>query len=473
MPTVIGPRFWIRGSAIEPPGLRSAPTPLRKAFWTFVSGLVVLAKDLELRQGLDRDGNPMAALSKYTKKHRKSAMGTADPNAPPLTPAYGLSRTRSLFSAQPMSTAQGVVCWWTYDANTGLSWGEILKYHRDGNARLPVRNVFGLSNVSLARIKEQARIWWLGYQQGEPTTPGPIKFQSTGWGRATPVGGSGPSPFETRGGKIQVTIGNHVYTMQGGLGVKLPKQPPPTFASAVPKPMKPYSRQIASMKPKPAPRADLARKPAAARVVFPDKDRDELLEIASNILDKKATPRMLANLVGAPAGSKVELTIQNESRIHIRVKSPSYRSFRELRRNYDETLVIEHVDSKVPPTERGGGISRRVFARQLETAKELKIHSLTGLAARNDDPDPEKQQFGFKVWPKFGFDGPIPYNLIEKLPDQLKGAKLVSDLYNSEAGIAWWEQNGDSVRLVFDMTEDSLSWRIWKAYQASKEGPKP
>ena len=306
-PAVLGPRFWIRGSGVEPPGVRSAPTAQRKAFWTAVSGFVIEAKDAELKAGLDRDGNAMVELSEYTIKHRKSAMGPADPDAPPLTPAYGLSRTRSLFTAQAMSNATGVVCWWTYDRHTGDSWGEILKYHRDGTARLPVRNVFGLSNVSLARIKEQARLWWLGYQQGEPersggersNKPGPIKFQSTGWGRATPAAGSGPSPLELRGGKIQVTLGNHVYTMQGGLGLKLPKQPPPAFASKVPKPRPTPARQIASMRPaKREPEPSLTPQPFDWSQVVNQTSRPYLLQTESLVPHRNEALEVLSTRSG-------------------------------------------------------------------------------------------------------------------------------------------------------------------------------
>lgn len=77
-------------------------------------------------------------------------------------------------------------------------------------------------NAQVAGETDAERLYRLDFEQGAPA-PGPIKFQSTGWGRATaPPASTGPSPFETRGGKIQVTIGNHVYTMQGRLGVQAP-----------------------------------------------------------------------------------------------------------------------------------------------------------------------------------------------------------------------------------------------------------
>jgi hypothetical protein len=77
-----------------------------------------------------------------------------------LQPAHGLSRTRSLFTAQPTTAADGVTCWWMYDDLTGASWGEILRCHRDGGPKLPKRDVIGLSLASLQTVKNKAADWW-------------------------------------------------------------------------------------------------------------------------------------------------------------------------------------------------------------------------------------------------------------------------------------------------------------------------
>ena len=160
MPNVIGPSFEIGGS-IAPPDVARAPVTRRRAFWGAVSVFVIEAKERELRKGVDIYGNPLAALASSTIKHRKSAMGPAHAYAKPLTPAYALSRTRSLFTAEVNDNATGVVCWWLYDAVTGASWGDILEYHRTGSDRLPIRDVIGLSPDSLAKVKRQAAAWWV------------------------------------------------------------------------------------------------------------------------------------------------------------------------------------------------------------------------------------------------------------------------------------------------------------------------
>jgi hypothetical protein len=165
----IGPSFKI--SNIEPWSVNKAPKADRIAFWTAVSIFVIEAKEEELIQGIDRYGNPMAALAESTIKHRKSEMGVADPDAPPLQPAHGLSRTRSLFRAEPNVGARGVICWWTYDDISGDSWGEMLAIHRAGGPNLPPRDVIGLSPLMLFEVKSRAEDWWQAYQLGETDVP--------------------------------------------------------------------------------------------------------------------------------------------------------------------------------------------------------------------------------------------------------------------------------------------------------------
>jgi hypothetical protein len=278
MPNVIGPSFIVTG--IAPPDVTRAPMERRRPFWGAVVNFVIEAKERELRKGLDRFGNPMHALAQSTIKRRKSAVGPAHAYAPPLTPAYQRSRTRSLFTAEVNDRATGVICWWMYDEITGASWGEILEHHRTGSARLPVRDVIGLAPGSLARVKQQAAVWWTANLPALPAVPPEyVMWTSPATGRTyrikvTPGGprptgveprvvtplppsrGQAPLPSETgiprtqpaRYTQVQTfRLGRHTYTLQGGLGVAPPK-PPPAFGAAVPAPKPPRPKPV----PKPA-----------------------------------------------------------------------------------------------------------------------------------------------------------------------------------------------------------------------------
>lgn len=62
---------------------------------------------------------------------------------------------------------------------------------------------------------------------------------------------------------------------------------------------------------------------------------------------------------------------------------------------------------------------------------------------------------GYTIWPRMGFDGPIPKHVAEKLPAELSHAKTLLDLHATREGARWWADNGDDVDVVLDLTDRS------------------
>ena len=129
-----------------------SPEGVRRDYWREAVRLVKVAKDKDLAAGIDAKGKPLAPIKPYTRAHRKSAMGPPDPNAPPLTPAHGLSRTRAWFDGR--AYIDHAEFFWRN------AWGVILEYHRVGAGRLPVRDVIGLAPKSLAWVERNLAAWW-------------------------------------------------------------------------------------------------------------------------------------------------------------------------------------------------------------------------------------------------------------------------------------------------------------------------
>ncbi len=157
---------------IEPQAVRNAPPSERLIYWGWVVEFGLKRKDRELSQGLDKDGNPLRPISARTRKYRRSAMtpsGRGSPTAPPLTPGYQKSRTRSLLTGRAFTTHADF--WWRFDAWTGQSWGDILSYQAEEG-----RDVFGLSPDGVAWVKLQADAKWSAYRRGEQ--PAPPKAQA-------------------------------------------------------------------------------------------------------------------------------------------------------------------------------------------------------------------------------------------------------------------------------------------------------
>lgn len=285
--------FRIKG--IEPahdPAWKSAPADLRRAFWRAVVRFGLEAKDRELAAGLDKDGVAMVAIAPYTRAHRKSAMGKASPDAPPLTPAYGLSRTRSLLRGR--AQADHAEFFWAYDQFSEMHWGRMLGYHRAGIGK-PVRDVIGISKQSLAWVKARAWEEWaklkigLEYQADRdnltvlstaPKTAPPPKIKVIGHVDLEHV--SGLKPGEKA--KIQASIaagystGFHQFHPDGttsapGPGPKpAPPKPVPVAPAPAPvvtKPIAPPKPPPLVSKPPPPPKPVVPKPPPAPKLAVP------------------------------------------------------------------------------------------------------------------------------------------------------------------------------------------------------------
>ena len=161
-----GATFRVEG--IEPADLHLHPEPVRRMYWRWIVELVLTAKDRELAAGLDRFGLMMVPLGLATRRHRRSEMGPADSNAPPLQPAHGASRTRSLFDGRAFPDRAEF--FWRFDEFTGANWGRVLKFHARGAGGLPVRDVIGLSPQSLQWVRLQAMARWMTWLR-QPVEP--------------------------------------------------------------------------------------------------------------------------------------------------------------------------------------------------------------------------------------------------------------------------------------------------------------
>ena len=111
---------------------------------------------------------------------------------------------------------------------------------------------------------------------------------------------------------------------------------------------------------------------------------------------------------------------------------------------------------------RRRGLGLRIFHRQLENAKTLGIRRIETIAGRRDGEN------GYYTWPRFGFDGPLPEKIKEKLPLGLEHAHSVLDLIDCEKGRLWWREHGDTIDVAFDVAEGSRSRKVFERYVRNK-----
>jgi hypothetical protein len=158
---------------IEPFELRQYPPAVRLMYWGWVSTLVLQAKDSDLAQGFDAYGEALRPITPKTRKYRKSAMGPADPDNPPLTPAGKLSRTRSLLAARAL--VDRVEVWWRFDPHTHASWSKILTFQEEQFPGPGGRDVFGLSPQATEWVQMRALGMWRAWLRSGAIVPAELE----------------------------------------------------------------------------------------------------------------------------------------------------------------------------------------------------------------------------------------------------------------------------------------------------------
>ena len=491
-------RFRVTG--IEPSSVRAAAPADRLAYWRAVVAFGVEAKERELARGLDRRGKDLAPLSPKTIAQRKSAMGPADPRAPALQPAHGLSRTRSLFTGE--ATPDG--CWfgWLVDPHTGEPWGNMLLIHRKGGKHLPKRDVVGLSPASLHDVTRKAAAWWVEYQAGRASTPEPDrptypggkpKFLVGNVPRYTPRNPANAAP-KSNARISQVEINGQAYILQSGSAaqtrrmiasgrysgprsraeraaerVRLGLPPQGTTPTAPPRPPSPPARPE---------RPDVARKPTRRKgpldvPAFPASNATvapggalathraaDVRRAIAGVLGPETTSQRLASLVGAPDDAVVEVMgAPGSSFVRYSVKHPAFDAFHGTFEKTPEGRVVHKIDRlDVVPERQARGYGARVHGRQVYWGGKHGLDRLTVVASRADN------DVGFSVWPRFGYDGPIPESIRRTMPEDLRRFATLRDLLDDPEGRRWWLVNGDTIKLAFDLkpgSQDRMRWNLY------------
>jgi GNAT superfamily N-acetyltransferase len=196
---------------------------------------------------------------------------------------------------------------------------------------------------------------------------------------------------------------------------------------------------------------------------------DAAVSLAGNIIGKKVDATDIASIAGAPDGSRVRLEHVDEDTMSIHIEGDGFVAKRSIVRGSDGKPYLYNDSLMVEKSHQGQGIGTKVFGRQVEQATQHGISHIQTFAERKDTTDPAKQQVGYKVWPKMGYDAPIP-NYILKRAGRPEGQEFhnVSDLMKTPEGRDWWDERGDGMEMKFDLTPGSQSQQVWAAYRAKK-----
>jgi len=188
------------------------------------------------------------------------------------------------------------------------------------------------------------------------------------------------------------------------------------------------------------------------------------------------TDEELVRLSGAPKGSVLRVSVDDDGAVELRVSNPTVLDEDMVR------LVVQEEDGyafhivNAVFVLKGEMLAQRIGPRsvtiELLQAKALgyitrvKTWAIGNRSTFEADPPLR----GYYVWPLMGFDAPVPAALLThpELPPGLPEPPTLQGLLKTEEGEAFWLEHGDSVHVEFDLREGSTSWRRHLRYTSER-----
>jgi len=136
----------------------------------------------------------------------------------------------------------------------------------------------------------------------------------------------------------------------------------------------------------------------------------------------------------------------------------------------DPEIVVDHklmdvkTDVSRDPEKRHA--AAREFFRIMTGSVEASIKQGVSKVTLNAAGDPRQARDGmfkgYTIWPRMGFDAPIPFHVRNKLPETLSHCRSLIDLHATPEGTRWWRDNGTDLDVQLDLTRpDSPQMQIF------------
>ena len=207
--------------------------------------------------------------------------------------------------------------------------------------------------------------------------------------------------------------------------------------------------------------------PPAVPKISPAEREDpaEILATARKLLGSKATMADLAALTGSTPDASIKV-FERGGYLRLDSEGDGWNSVRLIQRDDDGRVFIHNHLLTIDEDKQGGGIGVAIFGNQVREATARGVAYLDTTAERGE------KFVGYKVWPKFGYDAPIPAALIPHLPPELDYVENISELMYNNGGREWWEEHGVTTDMKFDLGEESDSLAVWNAYRQERAARK-
>ena len=176
-------------------------------------------------------------------------------------------------------------------------------------------------------------------------------------------------------------------------------------------------------------------------------------------------------MAGALNNSEIRVTNLGKDSYRISISNDYLNGTQErtISRDYNGNLIINNdlfflrkgyfMDDSgnevydILPEYQDKGIATKSLARQVFYAAKNGVKRIETFAPKSNSMN------GFYVWPKHGFEGNIPTDLVEKIRKRFKdpNMKTMQDIFDKPDGGSYWKQFGKDVEVTFDLTPGSRS----------------
>lgn len=188
---------------------------------------------------------------------------------------------------------------------------------------------------------------------------------------------------------------------------------------------------------------------------------------------KNFTTRQLAHLSGAPDGTKFAFGKTHGGVIITGDHPQFFQAGKQMERllinDSNRGLVLINAQFHMKP-EYHGGVGFQMLNSQINACRELEVTTIACIAGRwaKDEQGKRTPLDGYIVWPKLGFDGPLPATSVETLGPNFSHCRTVQQLIQADEGLAQWVLHGDGCRLTFDVDPNSVHSQTFVAYGKRK-----
>jgi len=122
----------------------------------------------------------------------------------------------------------------------------------------------------------------------------------------------------------------------------------------------------------------------------------------------------------------------------------------------DPEIVVDHKLMEVKPEVAADPEKRhaaaRSFYRGMTESVEAAVKAGASKVVMNAAGNPKGGSFkGYTIWPRMGFDAPIPFDTRKKLPESLGHCRTLLDLHATKEGTRWWRDNGTDIDVQLDL----------------------